>query len=152
MTEVKREESDVNDDSDHDYQWGAYRVGRKGQRQMTDVKTEPLSPAAAAAAAAAASLAAPKSTAISGAAGRGGGCDDGTAAAGGGSSAVLQWAAAAGQWSGGTLVVCPPSILQQWVSEAARHSPQLKLVVYDGLKWQRAQADAESRKKMSRWG
>eukprot|EP00775_Hariotina_reticulata_P011459 gene11459-11605_t len=46
---------------------------------------------------------------------------------------------------------CVLWFLQQWVNEAARHSPGLKVVVYDGLKWQRAQAEAESKKKMGRY-
>lgn len=57
---------------------------------------------------------------------------------------------APGKAAGGTLVVTPPAILQQWAREAARHAPGLQVVVYDGLKWARAQAQAEARKQQGR--
>lgn len=57
---------------------------------------------------------------------------------------------APGKWAGPTLVVTPPAILQQWVSEAKRHAPGLSVHIYDGLKWQRAQAETEQRKQQGR--
>jgi hypothetical protein len=36
------------------------------------------------------------------------------------------------------------------VNEAKRHAPGLSVVVYDGLKWQRSQAEAAARKQLGR--
>jgi hypothetical protein len=36
------------------------------------------------------------------------------------------------------------------VNEAKRHAPGLAVVVYDGLKWQRSQAEAAARKQQGR--
>jgi hypothetical protein len=36
------------------------------------------------------------------------------------------------------------------VNEAKRHAPGLSVVVYDGLKWQRSQAEAAARKQQGR--
>jgi E3 ubiquitin-protein ligase SHPRH len=35
---------------------------------------------------------------------------------------------------GATLIITPPSILQQWESELARHAPTLKVFHYEGIK------------------
>jgi hypothetical protein len=37
-------------------------------------------------------------------------------------------------------VVTPPAILQQWCNELAAHSG-LRVVVYDGLRWHRKEAE-----------
>jgi hypothetical protein len=52
---------------------------------------------------------------------------------------VCRWAGE-GKYAGPTLVVTPPAILQQWCNELAEHS-HLQVVVYDGLKWQRKEAE-----------
>lgn len=64
-------------------------------------------------------------------------------------SSAMHWPSP-GQWAGGTLVVAPPAILQQWVSEAQRHAPGLTVEVYEGLKWHRAQQEAQQRKTQAR--
>jgi len=38
------------------------------------------------------------------------------------------------QPTGATLVITPPSILQQWISEVKRHAPHLKVMHYEGVK------------------
>lgn len=45
-------------------------------------------------------------------------------------------------WAG-TLIVTPTAIQQQWISELARHSG-LSVVVYDGLKMHRENAEKEA--------
>lgn len=50
-----------------------------------------------------------------------------------------------GKLSGGTLVVCPPALLQQWVSELQNHAGgSLKVEVYDGI---RRELDREEKRK-----
>ncbi|KAF3937595.1 hypothetical protein ABW19_dt0201542 [Dactylella cylindrospora] len=36
--------------------------------------------------------------------------------------------------SGSTLIICPPSIMQQWVNELALHAPTLKVLKYNGTR------------------
>lgn len=40
-----------------------------------------------------------------------------------------------------TLIITPPSILQQWISEIHKHAPQLKVIHYQGIK---AHSEADS--------
>jgi E3 ubiquitin-protein ligase SHPRH len=45
--------------------------------------------------------------------------------------------------TGATLIITPPSILQQWISEINKHAPQLKVMKYEGIKAHRDQDFAE---------
>ncbi|KAA6428442.1 MAG: hypothetical protein FRX49_01318, partial [Trebouxia sp. A1-2] len=51
----------------------------------------------------------------------------------------------AGLVPGSNLVVCPMQLKDQWINEVAEKHGSLKVVVYEGLKWQHRQAQEDSR-------
>jgi hypothetical protein len=51
---------------------------------------------------------------------------------------------AAAAATGGTLVVCPPALIQQWKGEVERHS-RLRVFIYEGVKWHREEEKRQAR-------
>ncbi|GLC48768.1 hypothetical protein PLESTB_000145900 [Pleodorina starrii] len=69
----------------------------------------------------------------------------------GGAAGVGSYCAAdgggGGRFLGPNLIVTPPSILQQWAYEIANHS-NLKVCVYDGLRWHRQQSEEKEKERI----